>query len=260
MPFRNSAESEPPQAFESFRALFERTDVTEHELQEFMEMNTEVIPVPILLGHDLQWNCVISQFEIDRDKIADFAYISKDTGQWLFVFVELERPQKRLFVDKPYVDWHRDTRQAIAQIERWKTFEDSNRKEIVRRLCPLMRPRDLWDNPIDIQYILVIGRNPDARFTSPEHSGRVKRLAEEGTIHLYTYDSVLRMGPTHLLGLKKNVLSHRGFGYGFKSAQADTNIFAHLRSGEIEISTEQTAWFASRGYDMKAWKRGKLLE
>jgi hypothetical protein len=233
--------------------------VTEGQIQAFMEQNTEVIPTPLLLGHDLQWNCVISQFEIDRANIADFAYITKNSGQWRFVFVEMERPQKRLFVDEPHVDFHRDTRQAIAQIEGWRSFAERNQETIVKRLAPLMQPREFWDNPIEIQYVLVIGRKPERTFPTPEHSGRVKRLAQDSRIHLCTYDSILRMGRSQGIGARKNVLSHWKSSYAIKVAQADTNIFGWYDDGQISIADEQAAWFKARGYDMDAWRNGERL-
>ena len=248
-----------PSVFEEFRNLFEREDVGERELQAFMEQHTELIPTPSLLGHDLQWNCVISQFEIEHSNVADWAYITKNSGQWRFVFIELERPQKRLFVDKPHVDFADETGKAIAQIEGWKSFAERNKEEIVRRMRPLMLPQNFWENPIDFQYVLIIGRNPKGKYPTPEHSGRIKRLAEESCIHLCTFDSIMRMGPSQKVGLSKNVLKHCEASFAFKMAQADTNLFAWYDWGQIGITTEQVKWFKVRGYDMDAWRKGERL-
>ncbi len=99
----------------NFRELIDRDDVTEPEIQTFMEKHSEIIPVPYLLGHDLLWNAVISKFVLDRDKIPDFAFLTKNSAHWRLVLIELERPQKRLFVENPYVDFHSNTRSAIAK-------------------------------------------------------------------------------------------------------------------------------------------------
>src|SRR5689334_2871194 len=61
------------------------------------------------------------------------------------------------------------------------------------------------------------------------------QLAQESRIHLCTFDSILRMGASQKVGLKKNVLKHAGSSFAFKSAQADTNIFAWYDHRQIGI-------------------------
>jgi hypothetical protein len=244
----------------SFVAFVSQEDVKESAIQQYMEEHTECIPIPDLLGHDLQWNAVFSQFEIDRDKIADFAYITKNTAEWRVVFIELERPQKKLFIEAPNVDFHMQTRRAIAQIESWKNYIEARPEEVRRRFSPLMQLGSAWDqNPVEYRYLLVIGRNPKGCFSSQE-SARISRLSRESAIRLLTYDSILRMQGRHGVGRRKNIFAHFRSTFRIKRAQADTNLFAHFLPHEIHLEQDQIAWFESRGYDMKAWLAGEYLQ
>ncbi len=254
---------EPPDSVKAlksaFGTLFERNDVTEPEIQSFLEENSELIPVPYLLNHDLHGEGIISKFELDRDKVPDFAYLTKSSVEWRLVLIELERPQKRLFIKRPHTDFHRDTRAAIAQIEDWKQFVDSHPDELCRRLRPLMTPLHFLENPIEVKYLLVIGQHPSITYT-PEQSGRIKRLSKESNIQLCTYNSILRMGSSYRIGHKKNIFSHDQDRYKFKFVHIHyTNIFGWHTPDQIGINPEQIKWFESHGFDMQSWLKGKLL-
>jgi hypothetical protein len=244
---------------EQFRLLIDRPDVTEPEIQRFMEQHSELIPTPYRLNHDLYAEGILSKFELDRDKKVDLAFLTKSSAEWRLVLIELERPQKQLFIETPYTDFHSDTRYAISQIEDWKSFVESHPQELRRRIEPFMRPRQFRDNPIGVKYLLVIGRHPAPTYNR-EQSARLKRLCEESSIQMITYDSMLRMQPSYGIGHKKNIFSHDRSGYKFKHVHTEhTGIFGWHRHDELGISPDQIAWFESRGFDMQAWRRGELL-
>jgi len=242
-----------------FVSLIDRADVTEADVQRYLEEHSELIPTPFLLGHDLHGTAIISKFEIDRDKKVDLAYLTKNTAYWQAVFVELERPQKQLFIDNPNPDFHSDTRAAIAQIEYWKGLVKDHLEVVRRRLFPLLVPRHFCNNPIQAKYLLIIGRTPPGGY-SQAHSARIKGLAEENNIQLCTYDSILRMGPGHGIGYKKNILVHDRDAFRFKHIHtSDTDMLAYHLPNELGVSEEQKRWLTGQGLDMNAWSRGQRL-
>jgi len=246
-------------SYAKLELLLETPGITEGSIHELFESNSELLPLPDLLNHDLHFNCVFTQFEIDRDKIADFAFITKSSGEWRVVFVELERPQKELFVSTPYFDFHSDTRRAIAQVESWRTMTKARPEEVRRKFRHLIMLGRDWDtNPVEFRFLLIIGRNKSGRFPA-EAAGRVSRLGSESDIRLITYDTILRAKAAWRLGSRKNILAHHRGGFRIKSAQADTNLFAHYHKDQIEVADAELQWFRDRGYDMDAWLKGELL-
>jgi hypothetical protein len=244
-----------------FQALLQRPEVIEGEIQTFMEDHSELIPLPHLLGHDLHMGCVISKFELNRCRKPDFAFLTKNTGNWGLVLIELERPQKTLFTQAEHVDFHHETRAAINQIEDWKTGIDENFEHVRRMLMPLLTPPDFRSNPLQVHYLLVIGRNPGGRYTA-EQRGRLRRLEDESKVTLITYDSIIRMmeHQTWRVGYTKNILVHHRNSYRLKKAHtASTQMFAWYRPDEIDVPDELIAWFKGHGYDMDAWLKGEQL-
>jgi Domain of unknown function (DUF4263) len=246
-------------SIEPFKALIAKDGVAETEIQQFMEQHTGFIPTPFLLGHEIQWNFIISQFRLDHTRKPDFAYLTKNSGLWRLVLIELESPNKRLFRSGPYPDFHSDTRTAISQIQDWKTFIDRYEDEVRRRLEPLMLPLRMRSNPLEVKFSLVIGRNEDD--TYPETSRPlIGRLLKEQEIEIFTYDSIIRMIEEHPRRVR-NILSHDREGYRFKHLEnPSTTIFAYLRPEQLGVTAAQKALLEEHGYDMNAWSKGELLE
>jgi len=130
----------------------------EQEIQDYMEINTEFLPTPDLLGHGLHFNIVISKFPLgDRYKV-DYAYLTKNSDSWRIVFVELELPSKTLFLKNiKNIQNTADFNSALAQIQNWKEFLLQNQDQVIDRLRPLLKPLEY--NPIHFHYVLIIGRS-----------------------------------------------------------------------------------------------------
>ena len=230
---------------------------SEGKVQRYLEANSAWIPLPFLLGHHVQHNAIIAQFELDRDRIADFAYVTKNTVRWCVVFLEIETPDKRLFTQSNRADFHSQTRQAIAQIEDWKTCVTDNCDRILERLRPLMTisPR-LSRNPVSFSYGLIIGRNAKGTFDARQ-AARIARLETESGIVLQTYDSLLR-SQTLRPSRPRVLLRHKAAGY-FIEHPADTSLFACVHPEHLALSTAASEWYERQGYDLTAWRKGELL-
>lgn len=247
--------------FAEFRALLDTEGVTEPQIQSQMERDTELIPIVDILGHGLSWGAVISKFEIDRSRKTDFAFITKNTAKWCVTFIELERPQKPLFTESHHANFTVELHAAIAQVEDWRTYVEKHPEEVRGRLRPLMHfhPR-FTENPVEFRYVLVIGRWPHDDPYPSGISDRVHRLDRDSKITLMTYDTLMRSQGEFQLGEPKNILAHHRDTFRFKHACADTSMFAHYKPQEITVDEAARQFFADRGYDMDAWKEGKLLE
>jgi len=246
--------------FDEFRALIGSANVTEPDVQRFMEEHTELIPIVDVLGHGLAWEVVLSKFEIDRSRKTDLAYITKNTAKWCVTFVELERPQKQLFTQGPHPNFTTDLSNAIAQVEDWKTYAINHPEEIRRGLHPLLHFSPRFErNPVEFKYLLIAGRWPQDEPYQDGYAERVARLEREAGITLMTYDSILRAKGSLHLGIPKNVLAHSRDTFRFKRACADTSMFAHYKPEQIDVDDVARAFFAGRGYDMESWAAGELL-
>lgn len=76
---------------------------------------------PFLLNHQLHFGAVISQFRIDTTLTADFCYLTKSTGNWWLVLVEVERPDIPLFRNnKLQLTPTAEFSERFAQIQAWR--------------------------------------------------------------------------------------------------------------------------------------------
>ncbi len=246
------------ESIENLKSLLSNEDCLENSLQELLELKSELIPKSERLNHDIQWNSVISKFQVSREKEVDFAYVTKSTNSWRIVLIELERPNKKLFIENPYPDFHSDTRQAISQIDYWKNTIEADPISVRERLRPLVHMGGHWDtNPIEFYYVLIIGRNIEGHY-SRNNAHLISRLRKEKSIHLYTWDSVIRNAETNRCA-RLNVLSHWKGTFKFKYAQAWTNIFSFYYHDQIILEVDKENYFRSNDYDIDAWRAGKRL-
>jgi hypothetical protein len=244
-----------------FKTLLDTPSVTEGAVQDYMEQHSELIPLPLLLGHDLHMDSVISKFELDRCRVPDFAYLTKNTSHWRLVAIELERPEKSIFTQAERAKFTAETDEALAQIQDWKLHVAKHIEDIRRRLSPLLRPYHFRDNIIDVQYALIIGRGPHVPYTE-EQKGRLFHLQKENSITFMTYDSIIRMAEQghQRIGYPKNILVHNRNGYRMKYAAVKyTHQFAWYGPDVLELSSDQIQWYKDLGYDMDAWLRGEPL-
>jgi hypothetical protein len=229
----------------------------EGEAQRYLERHSTWLPTPYLLGHGLHYNAFIAQFELDRDRITDFAYLTKNTAGWCAVLVELESPAKRIFTKSARAEFHSHTQKAINQIEDWKTAVSEHLPALKERLMPLLAfSPDFARNPLSFRYVLVVGRNPKGRLAQRE-AALVKRLDNERAISLLSYDSLYRHEYMRFPG-PRVILRHRPNGFVI-DRPADTSIFAHLTTEHLSISKAARRWYIRNGYDIPAWEAGRAL-
>jgi len=231
----------------------------EQYVQDFMEKNTEFLPTPGLENHGLHMASVISKLPIDVSLICDYAYITKSSIKWKIYFVELEKPEKKIFKEtKRQVGFSAEFNDAIAQIRSWKLFIDSSPDVLKKRLLSLLQPIEMRDNPIQYCYVLIYGRNTEYK-TSNEKRLSLSKYMDSEQIKFYTYDSIISEFEASR-PKKKNVMRLVKSGFEFKHLHCEPDsIFAYISPNEFSVSDEQSKKLQSWGYEIEKWKKGMFL-
>lgn len=246
------ANEEAPQ--DGLRALLDEPTVSENDLQAYLERHTELLPTPHLLNHQVHFRSVISKFTIGKWK-TDYAFLTKSTVEWRLVLVELEKPQKRLFNQSgKYVEFSAELNSALAQIRTWRDEVTSELPAIRKRIAPLTA--HMGGNPLEVWYLLVIGRDSELNTQR-----RRTRLAKPGEPHLQimTWDSLLRLQEYGNVD-RKCVLTETANGFSIKHMhRIPQHLFAWVAPEHLRVTARDVTTLEADGYDMKAWKSGKLL-
>lgn len=230
---------------------------SENEIQEFLENNSELIPLEFLRGHHLHFNTIISKFPLGRKYKTDFAYLTKDSVGWTLVLVEIETAKKKIFKNSAnsYPQFTADFNRARSQVSAWKSYVSKEKENVLSSVKAFKKP--LVDNDVDFKYLLIIGR--DENFTV-EQMERLK--SEEGdSLKILTYDSLLRR-IEHRRARKKLIVSIKGDDkYKIKKLpqELSSSIFAYVTNEELVISMDQKKELISQGYDIDKWSEGHQL-
>ncbi|MCS3616701.1 hypothetical protein GGP54_003171 [Salinibacter ruber] len=107
---------------------------------------------------------VISQPDLKglgNDRKPDFMFLRKDSTSWSPVLVEIEDPNKDIYLSDKVKERSEFT-EARAQIKQWKSWFDRSENEEIfkKRYIRLHSPRAM-DLKIDPQYILIYGRRSE---------------------------------------------------------------------------------------------------
>lgn len=245
---------------EQYNELITNKNNTENQLQEFLEENTILIPLPIILNHHLHMNCIISKFKLGNEYVTDFAYLTKCSYYWEFVLIELEDAKKKIFTNnKKDIHFHSDFNYAYDQITSWKSYVNQNKEKILFQIDKLRVP--LNDNPVRFNYVLVIGRNLENDNLAKKRA----MLAEKSTddIRVMTYDSLISQYKSSCHEPERIILSPRK-SQGFKikklpKNEISTSIFGHLKPEYLLLSKEDIERLKKQDYQIDQWLQGKML-
>lgn len=235
----------------------------EKDIQEYLEDNTEFIPLPILNGHQLHLNVVISKLQIGQEYVCDFAYLTKCSDYWDLVLMELEDPKKTIFKkDNQNIRFTHQFNDAYGQIESWKSYleKDNNASLIKKRLRHLMG-EGMYNIPFNIKYVLIYGRNSEKE----RQEKRIDMFNQKNTekIKVKTYDSLISEYSSKNSELYKVILSPwKEDGYKIKKipdGDIEINLFRWLTKENLSFSQEIKKQLTSRGYQIDKWEQGEKL-
>jgi hypothetical protein len=234
------------------------SDVSENDVQQFLESHSELIPLPFLLNHALHLESVITKLPLGNTLITDFAYLTKSSVRWWLCLMELEDPKKKIFTtDRQRVVFSSDFNHALGQVESWKSFlEGDGRSTVLGALAPLLKV--MSHNRVLFKYSLVYGRSGE--FAGDQE--RINRFAQldRGDLRVLTYDSVLS-ALHHNQPYRKNILSQKLNGFTLKQMnQPDTLLLSSLGPHELFLKPEQESLLRQDGFQIDRWKDGNLLK
>ncbi len=233
----------------------------ENEVQEYLEKNSNLIPVNNwLLGHQVHCALIISKFKFGNEHISDFAYLTKCSDEWYVVFVEIENPKKAIFTKDDH--FTSEFNHAYEQVQDWERYlkESNNRIRILNALKGIRHPKIMLDNNVSFKFLLIYGRGNERDKTEERRNKFLQKKTND--IKVCTFDSIKSVNAEfpHYM-----VLSPKGdnkFKVKYVPKDFDRNdqgFFGWYTSENIVIEGECLKQLNDLGYDMKSWLEGKQL-
>lgn len=234
----------------------------ENDIQKYLEKNSELIPLPILAGHQLHNSVVISKFQLSQGFITDFAYLTKCSDHWKLVLIEIEDAKKKLFVkNDETINFSAEFNHAYDQILSWKAYVDENKPKVKEKLIKLLEPKQMQFLPLKVNYVLVIGRNKEK--SNSERKTIMFDQKNTSDIIVKTYDSIISEYLNRAYVIHKIILSPwKDKGFKVKvvpNGDVETLLFSFLTPDDLKVNEEAKMQLEKQGYFMDSWFDGYLL-
>jgi hypothetical protein len=231
----------------------------EQEIQDFMEEHSELIPTTAmgLLHHGLNFNSVISKLPLGTSEIPDWVVLSKRSNRWLCTVIELKQPTAKFFSGGGSTAVSAAFEDALDQLRGNRRYVKEHGETIRKMLDPLIQPVGMKSVRMVFEHVLIYGRSSEKNMGKERNEIMLER-EDETDFRILSYDSVLdayKHGPR----TRKNILRLAGKSFSFKQLVEPARIFGFLTPAELKLSQDQIAWLRDQGYDIDAWREGKLL-
>jgi hypothetical protein len=237
---------------ENFKKLL-GAQCSEQVYQDFLERYPAYVPREFIQNHGVHFSLILRKVKFGNEYVSDFVYLSKSSGDWNVVLVELEKPQSRFFKDDKS-NLHEDFLTGIQQIGRWRAWfeEPANRAYFLDKTLGFLRV-PLRDNPCRIKYVLVTGRTAEA--VNNANRRYLIGAQEADDMKILSYDSLLELEeqpPQRYVG------ALRGLGLDLLSSTfATDSVFVYLQPEQLRITdalrasciTERSRWLTRRTDD-----------
>jgi len=230
----------------------------EQVVQDFLELHTRFIPTPNLLNHQLHFETILSKFALDTDHIPDYCYITRSSGRWRITLVELESPDKPIFIknDESPV-FSSKFNEAITQVQSWKNLIEDSKSVIIARFTPLIAPLDTPRSPVEFKYQLIIGRSANKN-KNYQRKQAFLRKATETEIDIFTYDQLIDYYQTERTKLVMRRTKNDRL--EFKHMHFHPNkILARVGPDILTLSPQQKKELLEAGYEIHKWETNDLL-
>jgi hypothetical protein len=236
--------------------LISNPKTLEPALQTFLEQHSELIPTPFELGHHIRYDSFITKFPLDNSLITDFVYLTKDSGSWRVVLVEIERANIKLYTNDPIVATPTaQFTKRLAQIEKWQSFVQKNSEQLKAKLAPLMK----WgrNNPIKYKYVLIVGRN-----SSLNNETKADNFYQKSNNHIkiITHDSIIswfKAGTSK----RRNIMQLKAGHYTYKYLTCPCfHTFNTLTSSDLLLKEKHEKRLKRHGFEILKWKNGERLD
>ncbi|MEG1235058.1 MAG: Shedu immune nuclease family protein [Acinetobacter sp.] len=172
-----------------YEKLLENVDNDEKVFQSFFEKNPSFLPGGLELignsGHYPIMHSLITQPKLGCtvERNPDFLWLAKDSLNFCPVFIEIEKPTKKMFTKSGIPA--KDFNQAMNQIDEWKTLLNMPENQI-HFLKYYNIPSSERKKRFAPQYLLVYGRRSE--YEENEHLTRLRAQKESNDIKIMSFD------------------------------------------------------------------------
>lgn len=196
--------------YEKLKAEFLKLLDEEHNeqfYQDYLAHNSFLVPWEFIQNHGIHLNLCIRKLALSNDYTTDFFYLSKSSGDWNCVLIEIEKPSSKYFKDGTS-EFHSDFTTAVNQINNWRAWfsKPVNFNHFIDNTLKMIRvPSYLADTPCFIKYVLVMGRRKE--YLENSHRRNLIQAQKREDFHILSYDNLIK-GPSSggniYIGVRKN--------------------------------------------------------
>lgn len=231
-----------------------KTRGNENSIQEFMELNSELIPTPRLMSGGLFCESVISKYPVSHNLITDFVFVSVASGKVQITLVELENSVKKIFMKNKSHKFHGDFTGAFYQVNSWQRYlyTPARKTEFLDRLRGFL-PEGMPACCPEINYFLIIS---GALPSGAEYQKTLDSYAQSVGIDIWTYEDVISALP-YSTG-DKNILARSGSGYSVKRLGASRRmLLSNLGPASLSVHSDVFNTLEQNAQEeVKQWRSG----
>lgn len=178
-----------------FKELIHKGKITERDILKFINHDPQAYHIIASIferfnfGHHEAY--LFPEFCLGEKYRADYLLIGKGSGGYEFIFVELEKPNGRVVLDKKYLG--QNIRSGENQVNDWKTWNDSNFIKLSKffeseKSEESKLPLEFYEFDSTRMHYVVVGGTRD-NYTKELYGIRRRKL-KESAIHLLHYDNL----------------------------------------------------------------------
>jgi hypothetical protein len=245
-------------------ALIDDAQTNERDLKVFFDAYPGALPTPWLLNHGVHFDFIFPEYEIGTRFKCDYMFLTKSSGEWRCVLIEIESPHAKLFrTGGKDIKTRSALNVGLDQIRDWREYLLKNRDAFLRDLEPILLPFSMARNPLSFKYALVIGRTAEYK-NDPRKAERLSTLNANADTWIMTYDSALsafRQEHLRLSYSDRNLLVAHGGRFRFKRYVPSRwqSFWWYLRPAQLELTPEQLELAERAGMPVKHWLAGREL-
>ncbi|MDR2865225.1 MAG: DUF4263 domain-containing protein [Spirochaetaceae bacterium] len=227
----------------------------EQIIQDYLESHSDMIPLNMILNHNVLYDFIFSKLPINSSCISDLCYITKSSVEYRIVLIELESPDKKIFTNNlSKMIFSSEFNAALQQIRDWKISLENDKSEILRILSPMLRMQREYNDPISFAYQLIIGRSFEYS-NNEKKKKNILKIKEETDIDIMTYDSLINWYKNDYKNWYKNIIKYEKGRYSIKIMDAMQQVFfANLTPADISLTKKQRELLILENYQIKDWE------
>jgi hypothetical protein len=237
---------------------------TERDLKAFFDTYPGALPTPWLLNHGVHSGFIFPEYQLGARFQCDYMYLTKSSGEWWCVLLEIESPHARLFRGSGKdIKVHSDLNNALDQVRDWREHLSKEKEAFLRGLAPVLFPHKMAGNPLSFKYALVIGRSAEFK-DDRRKAERLATLNANVDTRIMTYDSALSdFRFQHRRGqyAERSLVVAYGARFRFRSFVPDdwAPFWWHMTPANLYLTPAQVKLAENAGIRVKEWLAGREM-